>query len=120
MDMIEPGSHAHYAKWQPRIDHEKYTIDLRPLEGVASGQSAFGFTCLIALVDGETEQLPKFLGSAWSDNPSTAQYLAFKQAAYLLEFNTLPKPAEITIFPGDDSDYTDHMVDGLRVVPEYE
>ena len=87
------GSLQHYFEWQPQIDHSEYTIDLRPLDG-HWGEAGFAFACIIGRAEGGAEQIPKFSASYWSNSPIEAQYHAFKQAAYLLTFGTLPQPIE--------------------------
>lgn len=93
LSQSKPGTLEHYLKWQPEIDHAQYTIDLRPMDG-NWGDYGYAFVCIIGRAEGEAEQIPKFSGSAWSKSPQEAQYHAFKQAAYLLAFNTLPPPHE--------------------------
>lgn len=116
MAMSEVGTISHYFAWQPTIDHEKYTIDLRPMDGHWH-DSGVAIVCIIGLADAGAEQIPKFSGAAWSTSPAEAQYYAFKQAAYLLTFGTLPPPIEV----GPFTEYEDR-INGrseYNIRPEY-
>lgn len=115
--MHEAGTIRHYFEWQPTIDREQFTVDLRPMDG-NWGDSGYAFVCIIGRNNGETEQLPLYSASAWSTSASEAQYYAFKQAAYYIAFNTIPPSPEV----GSITEVEERMtgVQDLRIVPEYD